>query len=166
MSLWNIPSELSYKLLYKVKLATGRKPGGSSGKSDNTSDSSESPEIPGGRGEWEGFLEWVGWRGKDYCQEWEIDQLLQYCRCNFIFWFLLCFLWQNIRPKYAPPRRTNYTLKWRGGEAAPPIYFIFTPSRRSIFWSNFCLKKPTQKSTKSEILVHNYSSCLVSISLL
>ena len=38
--------------------------------------------------------------------------------------------------KYTPPRRTNYTLKWRGGEAAPPIYFIFTPSRRGIFWSN------------------------------
>ena len=49
------------------------------------------------------------------------------------------FLRQNIRPKYAPPRRTNYTLKWRGGEAAPPIYFIFTPSRRGIFWSNILL---------------------------
>ena len=27
-----------------------------------------------------------------YCQEWEIDQLLQFCRCNFVFlsfaWFL------------------------------------------------------------------------------
>ena len=54
----------------------------------------------------------------------------------YFFSFLLWFLKQNIRPKYAPPRRTNYTLKWRGGEAAPPIYFIFTPSRRGIFWLN------------------------------
>ena len=75
-------------------------------------------------------------RQTTHSQEWEIDQLLQFCRCNFFFWFLLGFLRLNIRPKYAPPRRNNYTLKWRGGEAAPLIYFIFTPSRRGIFWSN------------------------------
>ena len=55
---------------------------------------------------------------------------------QFHFLNLAWALRQNIRPKYAPPRRTNYILKWRGGEAAPPIYFIFTPSRRGIFWSN------------------------------
>ena len=55
------------------------------------------------------------------------------------FDFCLVLLRQNIRPKYAPPRRTNYTLKWRGGEAAPPIYFMFTPSRRGIFWWNILL---------------------------
>ena len=49
---------------------------------------------------------------------------------------------QNVQPKYAPPRKTNYTLKWKGGEAAPLIYFIFTPSRRGIFWSNISLEKP------------------------
>ena len=38
-----------------------------------------------------------------------------------VFKKFLEFLLQNIRPKYAPPRRTNYTLKWRGGEAAPPV---------------------------------------------
>ena len=58
------------------------------------------------------------------CMRDELDQLLRFCRCNFIFLILFGFLKQNIRPKYAPPRRTNYTLKWRGGEAAPPIYFI------------------------------------------
>ena len=85
-----------------------------------------------------------------YCQEWEIDQLLQFCRCNFIFWIFGLCLKQNIRPKYAPSRRTNYTLKWRGGEAAPPIYFIFIPSRRGIFLSNIFIKKPS-KNQKNEI---------------
>ena len=76
-----------------------------------------------------------------YSQEWEIDQLLQFCRCNFI-----CLIFAVVfTPKYWPTfdqnmsRRLNYTLKWRGGEAAPPIYFIFTPSRRGIFWSNILL---------------------------
>ena len=54
-----------------------------------------------------------------YCQEWEIDQQLQFCRCNFIFLILLCFLKQNIRPKYARPRRGKYKVNWRGGFAAP-----------------------------------------------
>ena len=40
------------------------------------------------------------------------------------------------------------TLKWRGGEAAPPIYFKFTPSRRGIFWSNILPQKTKQKSKK------------------
>ena len=60
----------------------------------------------------------------------------------------LGFLPQNIWPKNVPPRRTNYTLKWRGGEAAPPIYFIFAPSRRGIFWSSILLSKPKQKRKK------------------
>ena len=89
-----------------------------------------------------------------YCQEWEIDRptatILQ-AQLHF-FWFLLGFLRQNVRSKYAPPRRPNYTLKWRGGEAAPPIYFIFTPSRRGIFWLNIWLwKKKPSKNQKNEI---------------
>ena len=56
-----------------------------------------------------------------------------YAQFHFLLIFALVFK-QNIRPKYAPPRRPNYTLKWKGGEAAPPISFIFTSSRRGIFW--------------------------------
>ena len=37
-----------------------------------------------------------------YCQEWEMDQLLQFCMHNFIFWCLLSFSRQNIWSKYAP----------------------------------------------------------------
>ena len=55
---------------------------------------------------------------------------------------------KNSWPKYAPPRRTNYNIKCRGGKDAPPIYFISTPSRRGIFWSNNLLQKPKQKSKK------------------
>ena len=69
-----------------------------------------------------------------YSKEMEIRQLLWFCtRISFV-WFLLGFLKQNIWPKYSPPRRTNYTLELRGSEAAPPMYFISTPSRRAIFW--------------------------------
>ena len=62
------------------------------------------------------------------------------------FWFLVQFLKQSTRPKYAPPRRTNYTLKWKGSEAAPPIYFIFTLLGGAYFGQIFCLK--TQAKTK------------------
>ena len=94
-----------------------------------------------------------------YCQEWEIDQLVQFCMHNFIFWFLLGSLRQNILPKYAPPRRTNSTLKWRGGEAAPPVCFIFTPSRRGIFWSN------SLQLTKAKINKWNCACGIVAIGL-
>ena len=43
---------------------------------------------------------------------------------------MICFLWQNILPKYAPPRRGKYKVNWRGGEAAPPFLGISGPSRR------------------------------------
>ena len=58
-----------------------------------------------------------------------------------MFWFLLGFSRQNIQPKYAPPRRTNCTLKWRGGEAAPPIcveYFVLKTWARSNKWNCAC----------------------------
>ena len=73
-----------------------------------------------------------------YCQEWEIDQLLQFCRRNFILLILLVFLRQNIGPKYAPPRRGKYKVNWRGSFAAPPFYII-GPSRRGIFWLSILL---------------------------
>ena len=50
-----------------------------------------------------------------YCQEWEIDQLLRFCMHNFIFYVRFGFLSQNIRPKYAPPRRDKQKVNWRGG---------------------------------------------------
>ena len=56
-----------------------------------------------------------------YCQEWEVDQLLQFCMRNFI---LLIFAWSfkaNIRRKYATLRRGRYKVNWRGGFAAPPF---------------------------------------------
>ena len=71
-----------------------------------------------------------------YCQEREIDQLLQFCMHSLLFFLFALVFQQNIPPKYAPPRKTNYTLKWKGGNAAPPIYLIFTLSRRGIFWLN------------------------------
>ena len=40
---------------------------------------------------------------------------------------------QNIRPKYAPLRRTKCTLKWRGGEARGRIlveYFALKPEAK------------------------------------
>ena len=52
--------------------------------------------------------------GLRYCQEWEIDQLLQFCMHNFLFLFLLWSSRQNIRLRYAPPRRSTYKVNWRG----------------------------------------------------
>ena len=58
---------------------------------------------------------------------------------QFHFLFSFGLLKQDIRPKYAPPRRGKYKVNWRGGFAAPPFYGIIGPSRRGIFWSNILL---------------------------
>ena len=59
---------------------------------------------------------------KGYCQEWEIDQLLQLCMHNLLCYFLPGIFYLSIRTKYAPPGRGNYKLNWRGGFDLLSIY--------------------------------------------
>ena len=73
---------------------------------------------------------------RSYCQEWEIDQLLQFCMRNFVFVIWIAVFQSTVQPEDTPPRRTNFTFKWKASKAAPPIWFIFPPSRRGIFCSN------------------------------
>ena len=75
----------------------------------------------------------------------------------YVFVFCIGFLKQNFRPKYAPSRRTDYTLKWRIGEAAPPIYFICTHSRRGIFCSNFFDLKIQAESKQMKLCMQTYA---------
>ena len=75
------------------------------------------------------------------------------------FDFCLGFKKQNIRPKFALPRRTSYTL--------PPLQFtLYLPLLGGAYFGQiFCFKNPSKNQT-NEILVQNYSRCLISISLL
>ena len=48
------------------------------------------------------MFKWIPRGPGEYCQEWEIDQLLQFCRCNFILmifaWFFMAKYSINICP--------------------------------------------------------------------
>ena len=70
------------------------------------------------------------------------------------------FLKQNIWPKYAPARRINHTV-------TPPLQFtLYLPLLGGAYFGQiFCFQNPSKNQT-TEILVQNYSRCLISISLL
>ena len=54
---------------------------------------------------------------KEYCKEWEIDQLLQFCMHNFIFWIFAWVCKAKYLTKISPTRRTNllYIYPFQGG---------------------------------------------------
>ena len=70
--------------------------------------------------------------------------MLQFCRAEIHYLGFALFFKAKYFIKIYLLRKTNHTLKWRGGQAAPPIYFISTLSRRVYFGEVFYVKNLSQ----------------------
>ena len=99
-----------------------------------------------------------------YCQEWEIDRLLQFCMHNFMCLIFARVFKANSSTKICPSQKDQLYPKMEGRRSRPSnLLYIYPFQEGYILFKCFDLKT-TAKIKKRLILVQNYSSCLISIS--
>ena len=76
-----------------------------------------------------------------YCQEWEIDQLLQFCRCNFIFLIFAWFFKAKDSTNICPSQKDQLCFKMEGRRSRPSnLLYIYPFQEGQILVEYFALK--------------------------
>ena len=76
-----------------------------------------------------------------YSQEWEIDQLLQFCRLNFIFLVFAWFFKAKYSTKICPSQKDQLYFKMEGRRSRPSnLLYIYPFQEGHILVEYFALK--------------------------
>ena len=97
-----------------------------------------------------------------FCQEWEIDQLLQFCRCNFIFLIFVWFFMAKYSTKICPSQKDQLYFKMQGRRSRPSnLLYIYPFQEGHILVEYFAIKNQT-KINKMKLCLQNCSSWSIS----
>ena len=97
-----------------------------------------------------------------YCREWEIDQLLQFCRRNFIFLIFAWFFKVKYSTKICPSQKDQLYFKMERRRSRPSTLLYIYPFQEGHILVEYFALKNQAKIKKMELRLQNCSSWSIS----